>query len=67
MFFCFRYPDNRGDDRFTRKFWRVKMRDGVITFPRPDDESLDEFLVSDKKATPRFTLGRNLKSVEEES
>lgn len=67
MFFCFRYPDNRGDDRFTRKFWRVKMRDGVITFPRPDDENLDEFLVSDKKTTPRFTLGRNLKSVEEES
>lgn len=67
MFFCFRYPDNRGDDRFTRKFWRVKMRDGVIAFPRPDDESLDEFLVSDKKSTPRFTLGRNLKSVEEES
>ncbi|MDL2271825.1 type I-C CRISPR-associated protein Cas5c [Desulfovibrio sp. OttesenSCG-928-I05] len=40
MFHGFDYPDETGEDLFQARFWRPVMRNGVITFPEPDDSQL---------------------------
>jgi len=37
MFHGFDYPDEGMPGEFWARFWRAKMRDGIIGFPRPDD------------------------------
>jgi CRISPR-associated protein Cas5d len=37
MFHSFDYPDETGAGRFATNFWRPRLVDGVLTFPRPDD------------------------------
>ena len=39
MFHSFDYPDETGKGRLSTNFWRPKLIDGVLTFPRPDNES----------------------------
>ena|SRR5271157_453714 len=37
MFHGFDYPDEIGKNEFNARFWRPKMIDGVVTFPRPEE------------------------------
>jgi CRISPR-associated protein Cas5d len=39
MFHSFDYPDETGKRRLATNFWRPKLIDGVLLFPRPDDTS----------------------------
>jgi CRISPR-associated protein Cas5d len=39
MFHSFDYPDETGDGWFRSNFWRPRLIDGVLTFPRPDDNT----------------------------
>ena len=36
-FHSFDYPDETGSGRFGANFWRPKLVNGILTFPRPDD------------------------------
>lgn len=37
MFHGFDYPDETGINELHSRFWRAEMKNGVITFPRPED------------------------------
>jgi CRISPR-associated protein Cas5d len=39
MFHGFDYPDETGDGWMRANFWRPRMDNGVIAFPRPDDRT----------------------------
>lgn len=39
MFHSFSYPDETGDGRLATNFWRPRLVDGILTFPRPEDVS----------------------------
>jgi CRISPR-associated protein Cas5d len=58
MFHGFDYPDEKEPDEFWARFWRAKMIDGVIEFPRPDDpkEIIRKF-VRTMKANPPDSIG----------
>lgn len=58
MFHGFDYPDEGKAGEFWARFWRAKMIDGVIEFPRPDDakEIIRKF-VRPMKANPPVTVG----------
>lgn len=38
MFHGFDYPDEYKDGELWARFWRVTMQNGIINFPRPDDQ-----------------------------
>lgn len=40
MFHSFDYPDETGNGRLATNFWRPKLTDGILTFPRPDDAQI---------------------------
>ena len=67
MFHSFDYPDETGTGRLGTNFWRPRLVDGVLTFPRPDDTS-GVILRKDVRAmqSKRFRLVSNLLSVESE-
>lgn len=44
MFHGFDYPDEIGKDEFYARFWRPKMINGVIVFPRPEDCAIRKFV-----------------------
>jgi CRISPR-associated protein Cas5d len=58
MFHGFDYPDEKKPGEFWARFWRAKMVNGVITFPRPDDtkEIIRKF-VRPMKANPPESMG----------
>jgi len=37
MFHSFDYPDETGDGWLRSNFWRPRLVDGILSFPRPDD------------------------------
>ena len=39
MFHSFDYPDETGQGRLGTNFWRPRLSNGVLTFPKPDDRS----------------------------
>lgn len=44
MFHGFDYPDESGKSELYARFWRPKMINGVIEFPRPEDCQLRKFV-----------------------
>lgn len=59
MFHGFDYPDEKEPGNFLARFWRAKMVNGVIEFPKPDapeDIILRKF-VRAMKANPPTTVG----------
>jgi len=60
MFHGFDYPDEGKPGEFWARFWRATMIDGVITFPRPDDESqMIRKFIRPMHANPPNTVGLN--------
>jgi CRISPR-associated protein Cas5d len=66
MFHSFDYPDETGAGRLATNFWRPKLNDGVLHFPRPDDP--EQIVRKDIRAmtAKQFVIERNLQSVEAE-
>jgi CRISPR-associated protein Cas5d len=66
MFHSFDYPDETGKNRLATSFWRPKLVNGVLTFPRPDD--LTQIVKKEIRAmNPKhFGVGRMVRSVDEE-
>ncbi len=56
------YPDETGKDVMETRLWRPVMKDGVITFEKPDECTLVRPI--DKKTVKLFT-GENVQSVDE--
>lgn len=44
MFHGFDYPDETGKNELHGRFWRPVMKDGIITFPRPEDCAIRKFV-----------------------
>lgn len=58
MFHGFDYPDENKPGEFWARFWRAKMVDGVVTFPKPDDpKEIVRKFVRPMKANPPDTVG----------
>jgi CRISPR-associated protein Cas5d len=67
MFHSFDYPDETGNGRFAVNFWRPKLLDGVLRFPRPDDNTGQIVRKDIRAMTPKsFGVGNNLKAVDQE-
>jgi CRISPR-associated protein Cas5d len=68
MFHSFDYPDETGSGRLATNFWRPRLVDGVLSFPRPDDQT-GAIVKKDIRAmdAKRFGLMENLVSVENEA
>ncbi|MDE1163058.1 MAG: type I-C CRISPR-associated protein Cas5c [Acidobacteriaceae bacterium] len=66
MFHSFSYPDETGTSRLGTNFWRPKLENGVLTFPRPDDT--DQIVHKDIRAMPFKAFGEshNMQSVSSE-
>lgn len=56
-FHSFDYPDETGTGRLGTNFWRPKLVNGVLTFPRPDDSSL--IVKKDIRAMAPRAFGEN--------
>jgi CRISPR-associated protein Cas5d len=66
MFHSFSYPDETGDGWLATNFWRPKLADGVLTFPRPDDKTGAIVRKEIRPMTPKqFGIGKSLLSVDE--
>jgi CRISPR-associated protein Cas5d len=58
MFHGFDYPDEKEPCKFWARLWRAKMIDGVIEFPKPDDEAeIKRKYVRSMKANPPDSIG----------
>lgn len=67
MFHSFDYPDETGAGRLGTSFWRPRLVNGVLTFPRPDDENGALYRKDIRAMQPkRFGLGTNLLTAEAE-
>jgi CRISPR-associated protein Cas5d len=66
MFHSFDYPDETGAGRLATNFWRPRMTDGVLSFPRPDNPILVKKDIRAMEAK-RFGLLENLNPVEREA
>ena len=66
MFHSFDYPDETGAGRLATNFWRPKLVNGVLTFPRPDDRS-GQIVKRDIRAMTarRFGLNSSVTSAED--
>lgn len=66
-FHSFSYPDETGDGRLATHFWRPRLEDGVLTFPRPDDTSGALLRKEIRAMSPKqFGSGASLQSVEQD-
>jgi len=57
MFHSFDYPDETGKGRLATNFWRPKLKDGILTFPRPNDTS--QILKKDIRAMAPKSFGES--------
>jgi len=64
MFHGFNYPDESGKSELEARIWTPVMKDGIITFIRPEECEIVRGIK--KKDAKQFTLGENMQSVEEE-
>lgn len=51
MFHGFDYPDENKPGEFWSRFWRAKMVNGIIQFPKPDDKEIIRKFVRKMNAT----------------
>jgi CRISPR-associated protein Cas5d len=65
MFHSFDYPDETGGNKLGASFWRPRMVDGVLRFPRPEECTVKREIRELKPK--RFDLDRNLRDVEREA
>ena len=65
MFHGFDYPDETGDGKLHARFWRPTMKDGVIRFPRPEDDRIVRKFVRDM-TVKQFIQDKNLRGGEAE-
>ena len=67
MFHSFNYPDETGDGRLGTNFWRPKLVDGMLRFPRPEDHT-GRIVRKDIRAmrAKLFGVGRNLGSIDKD-
>jgi CRISPR-associated protein Cas5d len=63
-FHGFDYPDETGRDELRGRFWNPTMRNGVISFIRPEDCKIVKTIRPMRAKS--FAAGRNLKNVENE-
>lgn len=64
-FHSFDYPDETGVGRLGANFWRPKLVNGVLTFPRPDDTN--RIVKKDIRAMQPRAFGDRVRSVNEEA
>ena len=64
QFHGFDYPDETGRDELAVRFWRAKMKDGVIVFPTPNDCDPSLRRLIRKMSGKEFTIGKNLSAVD---
>jgi CRISPR-associated protein Cas5d len=67
MFHSFDYPDETGKNKLASNFWRPKLVDGILSFPRPDAipaEHKKEVRTMKPKA---FGLEQNIQYIETEA
>lgn len=65
QFHSFGYPDETGDAQLISRFWRPTLKNGILQFPRTDDENLIENVVRPMTAK-QFNLNENIRSVDVE-
>jgi len=63
-FHGFDYPDESGTAELRGRFWKPTMRDGVISFLRPEECTVTKFIRS--MSAKSFALNRNIRGVEAE-
>jgi len=56
MFHGFAYPDETGEKKLYKNFWHAVMKKGVVSFPKPDECSIREF-VRDMVPSPPKSVG----------
>ncbi len=67
MFHGFDYPDERTSNEFWARFWRATMINGIISFPRPDDQDrIIRKFVRPMTAHPPTTTGLDEQGLFEE-
>jgi CRISPR-associated protein Cas5d len=67
MFHSFDYPDETGETRLASNFWYPKLKDGVLTFPRPNEIPAEHKKDIRAMGVKRFGLEENLQCVEIEA
>jgi len=61
MFHGFDYPDTSGKNELQARFWQAVVKDGVICFPRPDDENIHRRFIREMTPHPPESVGLNEK------
>ena len=64
MFHGFDYPDETGKNELYSRFWHAAMRNGILTFPRPEECEVRRFVRA--MSSKEFEIDRNLKPVDQE-
>ena len=64
MFHGFDYPDETGSDKLYARFWYPTLKNGVLTFERPEDCIHRKF---GRNMKPKIFGAENVKSVEMEA
>lgn len=64
MFHGFDYPDETGIDELHSRFWHATMKQGALTFPRPEECTIRRFVRP--MTAKEFTVDENLLAVDAE-
>lgn len=65
QFHSFGYPDETGQPQLIGRFWRPILKNGILQFPRTDDDSLIVQPIRPMTAK-KFVVGENMLAVETE-
>jgi CRISPR-associated protein Cas5d len=63
MFHGFDYPDEMGKNELRSRFWWPRMKDGTVTFPRPEECTIRKF-VREMTPNPPKSVGLNEQGLE---
>jgi CRISPR-associated protein Cas5d len=63
-FHSFGYPDETGRKVLETGFWQVKMVNGIITFPRPEEIPAEHRRVLRPMSAKKFVPAQNFAAVE---
>ena len=67
MFHSFDYPDETGENKLASNFWRPKLINGVLSFPRPDQIPAEHKKEIRAMIPKVFGIEQNLQYVETEA